>query len=54
MSQLKKIHEGRTWDESHTHRPMKVPPHALSSNDLTAFIEDCKMWELEDGFPCSH
>ncbi|CAN5976134.1 unnamed protein product [Sphagnum jensenii] len=33
---------------------MKVPHHALSSDDLTTFIEDCKTWELEDGFPCSH
>ncbi len=33
---------------------MKVPHHGLSSDDLTTFIEDCKMWELEDGFPCLH
>jgi hypothetical protein len=54
VSQLRKIHKDETWDGSHTRRPMKVPHHALSSDDLTAFIEDCKTWELEDGFPCSH
>jgi hypothetical protein len=54
VSRLKKIHKDGTWDGSHTRRPMKVPHHALSSDDLTAFIEDCKTWELEDGFPCSH
>ncbi len=54
VSRLRKIHKDGTWDGSHTRRPMKVPHHALSLNDLTAFIEDCKTWELEDGFPCSH
>jgi hypothetical protein len=54
VSQLRKIHKDGTWDGSHTRRPMKVPHHALSSDNLTAFIEDCKTWELEDGFPCSH
>ncbi|CAK9229226.1 unnamed protein product [Sphagnum troendelagicum] len=54
VSQLRKIHKDGTWDESHTRRPMKVPHHALSSDYLTAFIEDFKTWELEDGFPCSH
>jgi hypothetical protein len=54
VSRLRKIHKDGTWDGSHTRRPMKVPHHALSSDDLTTFIEDCKMWELEDGFPCSH
>ncbi len=42
VSRLKKIHKDGTWDGSHTRRPMKVPHHALSSNDLIAFIEDCK------------
>jgi hypothetical protein len=54
VSRLKKIHKDGTWDGSHTRRPMKVPHHALSSDNLTTFIEDCKTWELEDGFPCSH
>ncbi len=54
MSRLKKIHKDGTWNGSRTHRPMKVPHHALSSDDLTALIEDCKTWELEDGFPYSH
>ncbi|CAK9266760.1 unnamed protein product [Sphagnum jensenii] len=54
VSRLRKIHKDGMWDGSHTRRPMKVPHHALSSDDLTAFIEDCKTWELEDGFPCSH
>ncbi|CAK9862503.1 unnamed protein product [Sphagnum jensenii] len=54
VSRLRKIHKDGTWDTSHTRRPMKVPHHALSSDDLTAFIEDFKTWELEDGFPCSH
>jgi transposase len=54
VSRLRKIYKDRTWDGSHTRRPMKVPHHVLSSDDLTAFIEDCKTWELEDGFPCSH
>ncbi len=53
VSRLRKIHKDGTWDESHTRRPMKVPHH-ISSDDLTAFIEDYKTWELEDGFPCSH
>jgi hypothetical protein len=54
VSRLKKIHKDGTWDGSHIRHPKKVPHHALSLDDLTAFIEDCKMWELEDGFPCSH
>jgi hypothetical protein len=54
VSRLSKIHKDGTWDGSRTRRPMKVPHHALSSDDLTAFIEDYKTWELEDGFPCSH
>jgi hypothetical protein len=54
VSRLRKIHKDGTWDGSHTRCPMKVPHHALSSDDLTAFIEDYKMWELEDGFPCLH
>ncbi len=51
---MKKIHKDGTWDGSHIRRPMKIPHDALSSDDLTTFIEDCKTWELEDGFPCSH
>jgi len=54
VSRLRKIHKDGTWDGSHTRHPMKVPHHTLSSDDLTAFIENCKTWELEDGFPCSH
>jgi hypothetical protein len=54
VSRLRKIHKDRTWDGSHTCRPMKVPHHTLSSDDLIAFIEECKTWELEDGFPYSH
>jgi hypothetical protein len=40
VSRLKKIHKDGTWDGSHTRCPMKVPHHTLSSDDLTAFIED--------------
>jgi hypothetical protein len=54
VSRVRKIHKDGTWDGSHIRRPMKVPHHALSSDDPIAFIEDCKTWELEDGFPCSH
>jgi hypothetical protein len=42
VSRLRKIHKDGTWDGSHTRRPMKVPHHILSSDDLTAFIEDYK------------
>ena len=54
VSRLRAIHKNGTWDGGHTRRPMRVPHHALSADDLNELVEDCKTWELEDGFPCAH
>ncbi|CAM6023759.1 unnamed protein product [Sphagnum balticum] len=41
-------------DTLHTHRPLRIPTHALHDNDLDTIKVDAECWEVEDNFPYVH